>query len=107
MDGYRGDMNTVLSQLSTWVARSAQLQELVAALDNQFRTLQAQVGELADPYAEVRSTLESRQGSVVTIETDAGPVAGTLIAVGTDFAQLLEPTGDMVFVLIDSISQIA
>ncbi|MNN46497.1 hypothetical protein D3C81_1608790 [compost metagenome] len=50
------------------------------------------------PQSPIVTLLQSRVGTVVTLLTDAGAVTGTLLPLGTDVAQLLEESGDIVLV---------
>ena len=47
--------------------------------------------------------LKGRIGEVLTVETTAGTVSGTLTFVGRDFIELVEPTEDIVLIPITSI----
>lgn len=79
----------------------------VSSLQSQVNQLRAQVNGLSEPYSALRNTLQARVGRVVVLETNAGPVSGTLITVGTNYAEIAEPTGDLVFVRLEQINYIA
>ncbi len=50
--------------------------------------------------------IEDLLGQSVVIETNAGTVTGTLTLVGTDVVQVLEPTGDIVLIPLNSINSV-
>ncbi|WP_442048858.1 hypothetical protein [Paenibacillus sp. 2TAB19] len=58
------------------------------------------------PIQRARAILEARIGVVASIETNAGNISGTVVAVGVDFVHILEPTGDTVLLPISSITAI-
>ncbi|MDF2650685.1 MAG: hypothetical protein K0Q73_6490 [Paenibacillus sp.] len=73
-------------------------------LNTQVNNLQAQV--LA-PILAIRNLLQSRMGTAVTIQTAVGSISGTVVSVGRDFVQLLEPSGAIVFIPISKINTIS
>ncbi|OXM85631.1 hypothetical protein [Paenibacillus rigui] len=40
---------------------------------------------------------------IITVVTSGGMVVGTLVAIGSDYIELLEPNGDRVLVPLDSL----
>lgn len=56
------------------------------------------------PQNPIITILQSRIDTVVTLITDAGAVTGILILLGTDVAQLLEESGDIILVPIAQIN---
>jgi len=50
------------------------------------------------PQSPTATLLQSRVNTVVTLLTDAGPVTGTLLSLGTDVAQLQEESGDILLI---------
>jgi hypothetical protein len=56
------------------------------------------------PPNPIIALLQSRISTVVTLITDGGSVTGILILLGTDVAQLLEESGDIVLVPIAQIN---
>ena len=50
------------------------------------------------PQSPTVILLQNRINTVVTLLTDAGPVTGTLLSLGTDVAQLQEESGDILLV---------
>jgi len=94
-------------QIVALQAQAADNQGQIAALQVQVNTLQGQVQLLLQPLNEIIEQLQSRIGTVVTLETDAGTITGTLTFVGSDFAQILEPTGSIALVRVQSINAIA
>ena len=105
--GFGSDIRTIFANVSTLSERISRLQEQDTSLDAQLRLLRAEVGQLADPFAGLRSALENRLNTAVTIETNAGPVSGTLIAIGTDFVEILEPNGDLAFIPLNNVNQLS
>ncbi|MDQ0060246.1 hypothetical protein [Paenibacillus harenae] len=83
-----------------------QLQSQVIRLERQVNLLAAEVNALVGPTQSARALLQARTGTTATIETNAGSISGTIVAVGIDFVQILEPTGDIVLIPISSITAI-
>jgi prefoldin subunit 5 len=82
------------------------IQEQVNLLNTRVNALAAEVSALTAPIQSVRALLQARIGTTATIETDAGSISGTVLAVGIDFVQILEPTGDIVLIPLSSITTI-
>ncbi|TFE27185.1 DUF2642 domain-containing protein [Cohnella luojiensis] len=80
------------------------LQGVTNALRNDVNVLQAEVSDLTEEEDALRSQLQARIGTIITINTDAGTITGTLTAVGEDFAQILEASGAIVLVRFESIN---
>ncbi|ANE45271.1 hypothetical protein SY83_01800 [Paenibacillus swuensis] len=58
------------------------------------------------PFQGIISILTPRLGTTVALETDAGPIVGTLAEVGSDYARMNEPTGAIVFIPFGQINTI-
>lgn len=78
-------------------ARVSVLTGSVNDLNTQVSTLQATVSGLSAALPETggqtTTILLSRLSTPVAFETDAGSIVGTLVAVGTNYVEILEPTG--------------
>ncbi|WP_337099860.1 hypothetical protein [Paenibacillus sp. YIM B09110] len=83
-----------------------QLQRQVSQLERQVNLLAAGVSTLVAPTQRARAILEAKIGAVASIETNAGNISGTVVAVGIDFVHILEPTGDIILLPISSITAI-
>ncbi|MGF9915100.1 hypothetical protein ABEX47_08930 [Paenibacillus ehimensis] len=93
-------LNGLSGQVSALAART----EPFAA---QISSLQAEVVSLTATRRAVRTLLQGRIGTTVSIESNAGAISGTLTAVGEDFAQILEPTGDIVLIPLANVTSVS
>lgn len=100
-------VGTFEAQIGTLSADIRALGSQVSALNAQVSQQQTEVNALTGPIEETRNILQSRIGTVVTVDTGAGPVSGTLAAIGSDYAEIIEPSGDIVFVLLVNIEFVA
>ncbi len=92
------------SRLNTLAQVVLGLQGVTTALRNDVNVLQAEVRELTEEEDALRSLLQARIGTIITINTDAGTITGILTAVGEDFAQVQETSGAIVLVRFESIN---
>jgi hypothetical protein len=60
-----------------------------------------------DATEPIREELEERVNTTVTIETDAGPVTGVLVLIGTDAITIEEPGGTTVIIPIRSVNAVS
>lgn len=91
------------------LARSlSQIRIILARQNSRIHALQEQVNELqGGASSSVLTFLRGRLNTRVTIETTAGSVFGTLIAIGEDYAHIVEPNGSVVLVPLRSFLSIA
>lgn len=87
------------AQLSSVTAQAASTQSAVLLL-------QERLQRLLTPENPVEEFLQGRIGTTVTVETDAGGISGTVVALGTDYVQILEPSGNTVLVPLQSINTV-
>lgn len=82
----------------------------IVRLNERIHALQEQVNGLqggASPGSSVSAFLRGRLNSRITVETTAGTIFGTLIAIGEDYAQIAEPNGSIVIIPLRSFLSIA
>ncbi|KKO55235.1 hypothetical protein XI25_02095 [Paenibacillus sp. DMB20] len=72
-------------------------------LTGRVNAVQQQVDTLAGGRRAIIGLLNGRLNTTLTIETPGGTVFGTLITVGADHVQILEPTGAIVLLPIRNI----
>lgn len=82
------------------------LQNQAAGASSVIDALESRVAGLTAAEQSILPLLQARIGTTVTIETPAGTIIGTLIAVGEDYAEIREPGGTIVIVRIVSIISI-
>ncbi|XOK63755.1 hypothetical protein ACJ7K1_11805 [Paenibacillus elgii] len=115
--GQVNDVSAQEKQLAVKVAQttqslnglSGQVSALAARTEpfaTQISSLQAEVASLTAPSRAVRTLLQGRVGTTVSIESNAGSISGTLTAVGDDFAQIQEPTGDIVLIPLANVNSV-
>lgn len=100
-------INRLAANVRKVATDSDQTQNQVTQLNQQVSVLAAEVNAITGPTQGTRALLQARIGTTATIETNAGSISGTVLAVGIDFVQILEPTGDIVIIPISSITTIA
>lgn len=72
----------------------AQIRLQISRLNARIQALQEQVNGLqGGPSSSVTAFLTGKLNSRMTVETTAGSVFGTLIAIGEDYVQIAEPNG--------------
>ncbi|MGO4371912.1 hypothetical protein AB4Z33_04960 [Paenibacillus sp. 2TAB19] len=107
---YVGRINRRIGTLTAIIRRLSnetnQLQSQVSQLERQVNLISTELNALVVPIQRARAILEARIGVVASIETNAGNISGTVVAVGVDFVHILEPTGDTVLLPISSITAI-
>lgn len=64
-------------------------------------------GAGAGPDSSIIAFLRGRLNSRITVETTAGTIFGTLIAIGEDYVQIAEPNGSIVIIPLRSFLSIA
>ncbi|WP_139074758.1 hypothetical protein [Paenibacillus elgii] len=115
-----GQVNDVSAQEKQLTAQLAQTTQSLNGLSGQvsaiaahtepfatqISSLQAEVAGLTAPSRAVRTLLQGRVGTTVSIESNAGSISGTLTAVGDDFAQIQEPTGDIDLIPLANINSV-
>ncbi|WP_442603219.1 hypothetical protein [Paenibacillus sp. KN14-4R] len=99
--------------VSYLLAATASLQKKVyqiaksqLVMKREIAQINGQLNTLLAPSKAVQSLFESRYGTSTTITTGGGTVSGTVIATGTDFVQILEPTGDIVIIPFANITSV-
>jgi len=86
----------------------SQIRMILARQNSRIHALQEQVNDLqGGASSSVLAFLRGRLNTRVTIETTAGSVFGTLIAIGEDYAHIAEPNGSIVIVPIRSFLSVA
>lgn len=80
------------------------MQTTIYSLQTTVAQLQQQVNSITGPIEELRRALIARQNTTITIETDAGSITGVLAIVGTNYIQINEPSGNIVFIPLASIN---
>ncbi len=95
--------NQSLKGLSGKVAALAAQTEPFAT---QISSLQAEVASLTAPSRAVRTLLQERVGTTVSIDSNAGSISGTLTTVGDDFVQIKESTGDIVLIPLVNVNSV-
>jgi cell division protein FtsB len=79
----------------------------MARLNARINALQEQVNGLQGGSSSVIAFLRGKLNTRVTIETTAGSIFGTLIAIGEDHVQIAEPNGSIVIVPFRSFLSVA
>lgn len=79
------------------------LQNQTSGASGAINVLETRVAGLRTPEQSLHPLLQARIGTAVTIETPAGTVVGTLVAVGDDYIEILESSGTTAIVRITSI----
>lgn len=87
------------------------LKKITSQLSRQIRELSLAVSRLRSDVnlllvrsSGLRENLSTRLNTQVTLETDAGPISGTLIELGTNYVAVLEPTGAIVLIPLSKIN---
>ncbi|KPV55242.1 hypothetical protein QJ48_34225 [Paenibacillus sp. A3] len=115
-----GQVNAVSAQEKQLAAQLAQTNQSLNGLSGQVSALAARTepfaaqiadlqGEVESLYATsraVRTVLQGRVGTTVSLDTNAGSISGTLTVVGDDFAQIQEPTGDIVLIPLANVNSV-
>lgn len=85
------------------------LNERLNALQEQVNSLRggSSPGAGAGPDSSIIAFLRGRLNSRITVETTAGTIFGTLIAIGEDYVQIAEPNGSIVIIPLRSFLSIA
>lgn len=99
-------LKKLLSFRSRVLRYSRLINRRIESLVNTVNLLAAQVNTITAPTQGARALLQGRMGSVVSIETNAGSISGTIVEVGVDYVQILEPTGDIVLIPLRSITTV-
>ncbi|MEF2965953.1 hypothetical protein V3851_08935 [Paenibacillus sp. M1] len=94
-------MNSQQQQLNEAFANIIALRQLVEQIQ------QGYVGGPSEEYQGLISALTPRLNTVVTIDTPAGPINGTLVAIGEDYVEILEPDGSTVLIPFEEILSVS
>lgn len=99
--GIRNEERRRFEELTAAISKLADTIAQLTAFTNQIRNdvneLQAQFrGTQTAPI--IRQVLLPRINTSIVVETNAGAISGTLIEVGTDYIEILEPTGSIVLI---------
>lgn len=70
----------------------------IADLQRQLQSLSQQVAAITPRDTAIANQLQPRLNTSIVIETDAGPVAGTLTEVGVDYVAITEASGAIVLI---------
>ncbi|MCR8644686.1 hypothetical protein NV379_18695 [Paenibacillus sp. N1-5-1-14] len=73
-----------------------QLTRAQQANESQIALLTSQVQTLTAQTLATWTLFDGRMGTQIVIATDGGTVSGTVNTLGTNYVQILEPTGDIV-----------
>ncbi|WP_410769028.1 hypothetical protein [Fontibacillus sp. BL9] len=89
---------------------NSQQQQIDDALGN-ISALRQQLQQVGGSYTEewdaLIESLTPRLNTNITIDTAAGPVFGTLVAVGEDYIEILEPDGSIVLIPFSQIQSVS
>ncbi|TYP79479.1 DUF2642 domain-containing protein [Paenibacillus methanolicus] len=85
-------------------AYAARITGELAVIQNRLGVLAREVAALTPRETVIANLLQSRINTAIIIETDAGPVAGTLIEVGVDYVAIAEASGAVVLIPTSQIS---
>ncbi|MFE9278020.1 hypothetical protein ACQKLN_18490 [Paenibacillus glucanolyticus] len=86
----------------------AQIRLQLSRLTARVQALQEQVNERqGGPSSTVTALLTGKLNTRLTVETTAGSVFGTLIAIGEDFVQIAEPNGSIAIIPMRSFLSIS
>ncbi|EFU40319.1 hypothetical protein PVOR_19504 [Paenibacillus vortex V453] len=86
----------------------AQIRLQLSRLTARVQALQEQVNERqGGPSSSVTALLTGKLNTRLTVETTAGSVFGTLIAIGEDFVQIAEPNGSIAIIPMRSFLSIS
>lgn len=99
--------NAVTHLSTTTTTLSGQVTTLSTALENLSSTvsvIQSEVEPIVAPFRALIALLRARLGTTIGIDTDGGTITGTLVNVGTDFAEVLETTSARVFIPLSAIN---
>ncbi|KOP69249.1 hypothetical protein AMS62_24440 [Bacillus sp. FJAT-18019] len=85
-----------------------QIRLMIARLNSRINALQEQVNDLqGTPSSSVMALLRGKLNTRITVETTAGSVFGTLIAIGEDYVQIAEPNGSIAIIPLRSFLSVA
>ncbi|MFC4101741.1 hypothetical protein [Paenibacillus xanthanilyticus] len=86
------------------VAYAERITGELAVIQNRLGVLSREVAALTPRETAIANLLQPRINTAIIIETDAGPVAGTLIEVGVDYVVVAEVSGTLALIPTAQIS---
>ncbi|WP_334072752.1 MULTISPECIES: hypothetical protein [Paenibacillus] len=102
---------TALHQLVDGILRqiNSQQRQIDDAFSN-INALRQQVQQYVGPtenYEGIINLLTPLLNTSVTIDTAAGPIFGTLVAIGLDYIEIVEPDGSIVLIPLDQVLSVS